>query len=186
MGWSDQLRRFCLLVDRPNCYELGEQVGLGSSSIVRKARRLSDGKAVAVKRINKRVLCKDSSLVLSVVQEILLLRLMHHPNVVQLLDVYDSERHLNLVFPLASRGSLGGMLKKQGAMAERQSLSILQKILQGVGYIHSKRILHRDLKPSNILLMYGCEMTAGEAPTTTTWSSRTSDLPHNSHRPRIP
>ena len=29
---------------------------------------------------------------------------------------------------------------------------ILKKILNGVAYIHSKRVLHRDLKPQNILI----------------------------------
>lgn len=35
---------------------------------------------------------------------------------------------------------------------EERAKVILKKILNGVAYIHSKRVLHRDLKPQNILI----------------------------------
>lgn len=35
---------------------------------------------------------------------------------------------------------------------EEKAKVILKKILNGVAYIHSKRVLHRDLKPQNILI----------------------------------
>jgi serine/threonine protein kinase len=35
---------------------------------------------------------------------------------------------------------------------------IIKKILNGVAYIHSKRVLHRDLKPQNILVDYNSKI----------------------------
>ena len=44
-------------------------------------------------------------------------------------------------------------ISQKDYVAEDKKVRVmLKKILNGVAYIHSKRILHRDLKPQNILV----------------------------------
>lgn len=40
---------------------------------------------------------------------------------------------------------------KDKFLNEKESASIMRKLLQGVNYCHSKGVVHRDLKPENIM-----------------------------------
>ncbi|EDR28870.1 CDK1, putative, partial [Entamoeba dispar SAW760] len=80
------------------------------------------------------------------------LRDISHPNIVKLLDVYNSEKHLYLIFEYCNT-DLHKFLKNNP-----QDLSInfirhaSYQMLDALAFMHSHRILHRDIKPSNVLL----------------------------------
>ena len=38
---------------------------------------------------------------------------------------------------------------------EEYSATIIEQIIHGVEYLHSKRVAHRDIKPENVVLQFG-------------------------------
>jgi serine/threonine-protein kinase len=57
-----------------------------------------------------------------------------------------------LVTPYMTNGSLADILKRRGRLHYAEVLNILQQVVAGLAYAHSKNIFHGALKPSNIVL----------------------------------
>ncbi|CAF2692597.1 unnamed protein product [Rotaria sp. Silwood2] len=55
------------------------------------------------------------------------------------------------VMELCQTESLRNRLIKQTIKKQSEAWSIVDQIINGIEYIHSKKLIHRDLKPSNIL-----------------------------------
>ncbi len=49
-------------------------------------------------------------------------------------------------------GSLQDYIRKNGVLAESESIILLEALLRIVNYLNSKQIIHRDIKPENIML----------------------------------
>ena len=62
------------------------------------------------------------------------------------------ERELRIVFEFYEFDLKKYINQKDYVAEDKKVRVMLKKILNGVAYIHSKRILHRDLKPQNILV----------------------------------
>ena len=66
-------------------YDLGETIGEGHYAVVKLARHVFTGEKVAVKVIDKMKL--DQSMRTQMMQEVRLMKLVQHPNVVRLYEV---------------------------------------------------------------------------------------------------
>lgn len=78
-----------------------------------------------------------------------------HPNVVPLIDadIYDGQ--IVIVSEYASGGSLADKLKDVAFLPIEEAVEITIGILNGLEFLHSKKIIHRDIKPANILMHNG-------------------------------
>ncbi|KAI8819164.1 kinase-like domain-containing protein [Fimicolochytrium jonesii] len=85
-------------------------------------------------------------------REITIMRLIHHPAIIQLYDVYDKENWLFLVMELVEGGELFDHIIQRGRLPEPDALKYFQQIIYGLEYCHGYNICHRDLKPENLLL----------------------------------
>lgn len=83
--------------------------------------------------------------------ELTVLRRVNHPNVIQLIEVFESEHKVFMVMELATGGSLLDRLETHGYYNELEAQKVLRMVLSGIGYLHSLGITHRDLKPDNLL-----------------------------------
>ena len=95
---------------------------------------------------------KDKDIEL-VKNEIDIMKLCHHPNIVRLLDHFENSDYIFIVMEFFSGGDLDQYIKKnKGKISEQKASKIMYQISNGVQYLHEFGIIHRDLKPGNIML----------------------------------
>jgi serine/threonine protein kinase len=81
-----------------------------------------------------------------------LLKKIKHSNVIRLLEVFESSKHLLMVMEYAGGGDLLKLIKKRGGLKEQDSKFIFKQIAYGLSHIHCRSVIHRDIKLDNILL----------------------------------
>lgn len=80
-----------------------------------------------------------------------LLRMSGHPNVMEVLDFYETPKP-SFVMRFVAGGDLRDYLDKKGKITGKHATHILHGIGKGLCHLHSNGIVHRDLKSMNILL----------------------------------
>ncbi|KAH7885850.1 Pkinase-domain-containing protein [Phlebopus sp. FC_14] len=141
-------------------WKVGRTIGKGSSGRVRIARHSKTGIYAAVKIVSKNVLTNsvnrlaDSAehMLLSVEREIVIMKLIDHPNIMRLYDVWETSTELYLVLEYVEGGELFDYLCNKGRLSTSEALSYFQQIICAVDYCHRFNIAHRDLKPENLLM----------------------------------
>jgi hypothetical protein len=133
-------------------YELKESLGKGKFGTVRCGIHKKTGKKVAVK-IMKKLIMKPLDIEL-VKQEIEILKMCQHPNLLRLLDVFENIEHIYIVTELLEGGDLFSYLEKRRfKLSEARASKIINSLAQGLSYLHNYGIVHRDIKPENILMV---------------------------------
>lgn len=107
---------------------------------------------VAIKIVRKDFLDSKPSLRKKMRREISVLKLLSHPNVMSLIDVFEIETHLFLVMEYVDGLELFEFLVRRGALPPQEALAFFQQMICGLEYCHRRLIVHRDLKPENLLL----------------------------------
>ena len=133
-------------------YIIGRTLGSGTTGKVKVAERKETGEQVAIKIIKKSQFDAKPDLQRKIRREIALMRLMDHPNLLRLVDVCESNRHLFIVLEYAAHGELFDYLVARRRLSEEVALNFFRQIIYGLEYLHVHAICHRDLKPENILL----------------------------------
>lgn len=131
-------------------YELGRQLGQGTFAKVYHARHLQTGMSVAIKVIDKEKILKVG-MIDQIKREISVMRMVRHPNVVELYEVMASKTKIYFVMEYAKGGELFSKVAK-GKLKEDVARRYFQQLISAVDYCHSRGVYHRDLKPENLLL----------------------------------
>jgi len=129
-------------------YEIGEVIGRGNFSVVRKGKNRHTGESFAVKAIRKKHLNSDERLK----REVHVMKQAKHPHVLPLEDVFEDEDNLYIVLGYVKGGELfDRIIAKEAGYSEKDARNIIKQILEAIAYLHSRNIVHRDLKPENLL-----------------------------------
>ncbi|KAF7187403.1 putative serine/threonine-protein kinase HSL1 [Pseudocercospora fuligena] len=85
-------------------------------------------------------------------REIAVMKLLEHPNIVRLYDVWENRNELYLIMEFVDGGELFHYVDERKGLPEDETVLIFRQIVSALLYCHRLLICHRDLKPENILL----------------------------------
>ncbi|CAD8086177.1 unnamed protein product [Paramecium sonneborni] len=139
-------------------WKKGVFLGQGSFGVVYQGFELQTGRVFAIKQIE--ILLVDKESLNSFYQEIQILSQLKHPNIVEYYGCSNDGTHLSIFLEYAGGGSIAQILKKFGKLTESVIQKYTRDILQGLIYLHQKKIIHRDIKGANIIVdtRGGCKL----------------------------
>ena len=76
-----------------------------------------------------------------------------HPNIVNLIDFFQSPKAFHVVLELARGGDVFDRLGKRRKYSEMDARNLVRNLLDAVSFLHNTGYCHRDLKPENLLLL---------------------------------
>lgn len=129
------------------------RLGEGAGGAVHEVRDKRTGKSMARKTITT-----HETPMKQLVRELGIITTIKHPNIIRFYGAYmsPSSSEVKVVMEICQGKSLeavGKRIKERGArVGEKVAGRLAEGILQGLAYLHSKKLIHRDIKPSNVLL----------------------------------
>jgi calcium-dependent protein kinase len=132
-----------------------KELGHGHYGVVRKCMDRETNEWYAIKSIRKAKVSKIEVLK----REIEILKEVKHPNIIELIDVFEDSKYLHLVTELCTGGELFDRIiaktqSAEGHFSEHDAAQLVCDILDAIQYCHDvKGIVHRDLKPENFLYL---------------------------------
>ena len=130
-------------------YKILSFLGEGSYGKVFKAREISTGRVIAVKKMS---IGDSQSKYNKIIKEINLLKSLDHPNIVKYYDFFQEEEYIYLMMEYLEGCTLKQYIKKNENTSEDNARIIIKQLLTALSYLHyTCDICHRDVKPENIM-----------------------------------
>ncbi|MDR2145315.1 MAG: serine/threonine protein kinase [Tannerella sp.] len=86
------------------------------------------------------------------IKEANILSEVHHPYIVNVLEVFEENNTAYIVMEYITGCSLKYMLDHEGTLPENKVLKYVHQIGNALEFVHEKNIVHLDIKPSNIII----------------------------------
>ncbi|ODQ58698.1 hypothetical protein WICANDRAFT_21208, partial [Wickerhamomyces anomalus NRRL Y-366-8] len=131
-------------------YERVIQVGEGTYGKVYKAKNIITSEFVALKRL--RMESEREGFPITAMREIRLLQSFDHPNIVKLLEIMVEQKQIYMIFDYADHDLTGILSNPDIKLSDANCKYFFKQLLEGINYLHSKKVIHRDIKGSNLLI----------------------------------
>jgi len=143
--------------DLAKFYLEGEVLGKGQFGVVRNLRCKQTGSLFAVKIVKKQAL--KSAEVVQYLRELEALKLCRgHPNLVQLVDVFESYDCHQMVFEYLEGKDLFDYLNARNfVISEDRAKELTLQIALAIKHLHGHGIVHRDIKLENVMMTNNSE-----------------------------
>ena len=134
---------------------LEKKIGKGSFGDVFSGIVRTNGKKVAIKRVNKQIIFKYGNyLVEAFFKELDCMKKCNCENSVKLFRNYETEHNYNIIMELCD-GDLSGVLSKRTeGFSTEEVKSIMSQLNNAFRKLSENNLIHRDLKLGNILIKY--------------------------------
>ncbi|XWS56975.1 hypothetical protein CRYUN_Cryun09bG0131800 [Craigia yunnanensis] len=159
-----------------------QKISQGSYGKLVLYRNKNDGTPYAIKKICKSRLCKvrmtqSETAMTNVLREVSIMKMLDHPNIVNLVEVIDDQRsdYLYLVLEYVEGNGVRNLSEIQGHIDETTARRYFKDIITGLTYLQSydtylkgwmlqvtENIVHGDIKPENLLLTKSGRVKIGD------------------------
>ncbi|CDQ89269.1 unnamed protein product, partial [Oncorhynchus mykiss] len=128
-------------------YTFLDEKARGRFGVVRECRENATGHVFMAK-----IVPYDQETKKSILQEYEILKSLHNDKIMTLHEAYVTPRYLVLVAEYCTGKELLHSLIDRFRYSEDDVVCYLVQLLQGLEYLHNRRVLHLDIKPDNVMV----------------------------------
>ena len=133
-------------------YKMGANLGSGHTGDVSRCVHRDSKEERAVKIFRRNTLSETTVHGTRRSQEVEILRIVDHPNIVRVYEYFEDPKRIFLVMEYCRGGELQQRINSKYQFSEDNAAMIAKQVFMVASYLHDKSIIHRDLKPENIVL----------------------------------
>ena len=138
-------------VDTPDGFTLDRCLGRGGMSAVYLARRLEDGRDVALKVLHPEVAAVET-VIERFQREARFMIELDHPNIIKAFSVGMRGDCYYLCMEYVPGETLGARIRREDRIDEFEALRMMRQLARALDYGARQGIVHRDLKPDNMMI----------------------------------
>ena len=125
-------------------YLLDKTIGEGQFGKVKLATHIPTQTRVAIKIVDKSRL--NEATLRMVQREVDIMKMLHHPHIIRLYEVIETETCLFLVMEYASGGEMMDLIMAHGRLKECDACRFFTQTASALDYCHTLHTVHRDVK----------------------------------------
>ncbi|EFA04647.1 serine/threonine-protein kinase polo [Tribolium castaneum] len=132
-------------------YKKGQFFGKGGFAKCYEITNVANSQTFAGKVVSKKLIVKENQKE-KMTQEIQIHKSLKHKNIVGFYSFFEDTDNIYIVLELCRKRSMMELQKRRKMLTEPETRFYMRQILNGVSYLHQRRIIHRDLKLGNLFL----------------------------------